>query len=266
MLALYHSPFSVSSQKVRMVLAEKNISWEDNQVDLLTGGQFKPEFVTLNPKAEVPVLVHDDKVLTESSVINEYLEERFEGTRLMPVEAWQRYQVRFAVAMIDGLIHRASGVLTYAVLARPLLAQVPSEQLELMFSQTPNEELKKWRRSVLTSGLAAPEVAAALDQHRDFFAFMESRLVTPQSWMAGDAFSLADIAALPYVMRAEHLGLGDLFSVAELPNLRSWYMRMLIRPSMKPSFLDYVDASTQELLMNLVVAAQPQLAEMMQPA
>ena len=65
MLALYHHGSSVCAAKVRLALAEKGVQWESRYVDILAGEQFAPEFLALNPKAAVPVLIHEGAVLTE---------------------------------------------------------------------------------------------------------------------------------------------------------------------------------------------------------
>jgi glutathione S-transferase len=259
MLTLHHSPFSVSSQKVRMVLAEKNLSWDNRIVDLLGGEHLGPEFRRVNPRCEVPVLAHDDLVLTDSSLINEYIEETFPQFPLVPQSPAHRYAMRHWVDWIGRDVHAACGVLTYAVLARPMVASLPADQVEDLLQRIPDPATRAWRRSVHALALEAPDVREAILHHREFFARLEAHLPTPHSWLAGPAISLADIAALPYVMRAEHIGLNDLFPVYEYPNLRSWHMRMTARPSMQASFVDYFDAPMQQLLIDLVVAAQPQL-------
>ena len=53
-LTLHHFSNSVCSEKVRMVLNEKSLSWESREVDLFKGEQFRPEYLRLNPKAVVP--------------------------------------------------------------------------------------------------------------------------------------------------------------------------------------------------------------------
>ena len=73
MIMLYHHGSSVCAAKVRLVLAEKSVPWDGIYVDILRGDQFDPGYVKLNPKAVVPTLVHDGKVIVESSVICEYL-------------------------------------------------------------------------------------------------------------------------------------------------------------------------------------------------
>jgi len=70
--------------KVLLCLKEKNIPFVSHYVDLLRFEQHKPEFVRLNPNGQVPVLVHDGAIITESTVINEYLEDVFPQVRLRP--------------------------------------------------------------------------------------------------------------------------------------------------------------------------------------
>jgi len=59
MLALYHHGSSACAAKTRFALDEKGLAWESRYVDILRGEQFSPEFRALNPKAVVPVLIHD---------------------------------------------------------------------------------------------------------------------------------------------------------------------------------------------------------------
>ena len=71
MLTLYHHGSSVCAAKVRIVLAEKNLPWKGVYMDILKGDQFDPAYIRLNPKAVVPTLVHDERVILESTVISE---------------------------------------------------------------------------------------------------------------------------------------------------------------------------------------------------
>ena len=84
MITLYHHGSSVCAAKVRIVLAEKSLPWDGVYVDILRGDQFDPAYMKLNPKAVVPTLVHDGKVIVESSVICEYLDETFPDPPLKP--------------------------------------------------------------------------------------------------------------------------------------------------------------------------------------
>ena len=93
MLELYHHGSSACAAKTRFALEEKRIPWQGHIVDIFRGEQFKPEFLALNPKAVVPVLVHDGLVIPESTVICEYLEDAFAQNALLPTDAPARAAV-----------------------------------------------------------------------------------------------------------------------------------------------------------------------------
>ena len=81
MLELHHTNVSTCSQKVRLVLAEKRLEFESHEVDLIGGAQHDSEYVKLNPNHVVPTLIHDGRVLIESTLINEYLDDAFPRIR-----------------------------------------------------------------------------------------------------------------------------------------------------------------------------------------
>ena len=72
---LYDAPQSTCSQRVRFVLNAKGLAFAEKKLDLLAGDQLAPEYLALNPNGVVPTLVHDGEVVTDSSVIIEYLDE-----------------------------------------------------------------------------------------------------------------------------------------------------------------------------------------------
>jgi glutathione S-transferase len=72
---LYNSPQSTCSQRVRFVLNAKAQAFDETKLDLLAGDQLKPEYLELNPNGVVPTLDHDGNIVTDSSVIIEYLDE-----------------------------------------------------------------------------------------------------------------------------------------------------------------------------------------------
>ena len=83
-LALYHNDMSSCAQKVRLVLAEKGLDWENRHLNLRAGEHQKDWYIKLNPRAVVPTLIDGDIVVPESNVINEYLDERFPDPPLKP--------------------------------------------------------------------------------------------------------------------------------------------------------------------------------------
>ena len=84
MLELYHHGSSVCAAKVRWAMILKDLNFEAHYVDILKGEQFEPEYIKINPKAVVPSLIHDGKILNESTVIMEYLDLAFPEKQLTP--------------------------------------------------------------------------------------------------------------------------------------------------------------------------------------
>ena len=136
MLRLYHGRTSVCSVKVRLALAEKGVDWE-SQLMTLRGDQFDPAYLTLNPNAVVPTIVHNGTVVIESTVIMHYVNDAFPGPRLMPVEATARAKVHMTTKLMDERVHNACTVLTFATVNRPSLLQMKPEDLEADLARTP---------------------------------------------------------------------------------------------------------------------------------
>jgi rubrerythrin/glutathione S-transferase len=95
MLKLYDYPDCPYAQKVRVVLAEKELEYETALVDLRKQEQRTPEFLRLNPLGKVPVLVDDEEVICDSTIINEYLDDEYPAARLMPEDSQGRALVRW---------------------------------------------------------------------------------------------------------------------------------------------------------------------------
>lgn len=230
MLELYHHMASTCSQKVRLVLAEKSLSFESRDVDLLAGGQHDDEYVRLNPKHVVPTLIHDGTALIESTLINEYLDEVFPEIPMQSSDPLARHAARLWVRRIDEIVHPAAPVVTFAIGPRNIILNQPEEVRERTINEMPDPKKRAIRRSVLENGVKAPEFGAALDVFLDLIDAMEETL-TPGAWLSGESFGLADACVLPYVLRLDHLAMTPLLDTAVRPNVRDWYSRVQARPS-----------------------------------
>jgi ganglioside-induced differentiation-associated protein 1 len=233
MLFLYHGATSVCAAKVRLVLAEKNLAWDGELLDLQRGDQHRPAYRKLNPNAVVPTLVHDGKVLIESTLIIEYLDEVFAAPALMPADAYQRAIARLWMKKIDDYLHAACGAVTFAIAHRPFLLKKTPQELEARFNAMPDPAYRERQRLAVMHGVAAPHVPAALRAFDKYFGEMEQTLArTP--WLAGECYSLADVAATPYVNRAELLGMDRLW-VGRRPHVADWLARVRGRPNYGPA-------------------------------
>ena len=99
---LYNAPQSTCSQRVRYVLNAKGIAFDEHQLDLFSGDQLKPEYLSLNPNGVVPTLIHDGKIIIDSAVITEYLDEVFSyPSPLVPNDPAARATMRSMMRFID---------------------------------------------------------------------------------------------------------------------------------------------------------------------
>jgi glutathione S-transferase len=233
MLELYHNVNSVCAQKVRVALAEKGLEYKEHLIDL-RGGQFDPAYMKLNPNAVVPTLVHDGRPVIESSVILYYLDEAFPKPSLMPADPHQRAAVRLYNKMIDEYVHNSCTILTFATAFRPWFAGLSAEQVQQRLAKSPSKKRTEYKVDVALHGLESKFAREALEYHLKLLKMMEQALARGP-WLAGEQFSLADAAVIPYILRLDLLKLAGLF---EKTTIEAWYRRMRSRTSVKKEMLE----------------------------
>ena len=97
MIKLYDFKSSPNCQRVKVVLAEKNLPYEMVPIDLRKQEQKTTEYLKMNPYGKVPVLTDDATVLYESCVINEYLEEKYPNPPLLPKDPGKKAKARILI-------------------------------------------------------------------------------------------------------------------------------------------------------------------------
>src|SRR5882724_7646552 len=105
MLTLFDDVFSPYARKVRIALYEKGVPFE--RVRALHGDCNRTDFVDVNPRAEVPALVDGDISLYDSTVICEYLEDRYPKPSLYPSDPALRAKCRLVEDLADTQIDAA---------------------------------------------------------------------------------------------------------------------------------------------------------------
>jgi len=243
MLELYHHGSSVCAAKVRFTLDEKGVPVDEyHYVDILKGEQFDPAFLKINPHAVVPSLVHDGKVINESTLICEYLDDVFPEPRLQPEDPFARHRMKLWTKAVDELLHPACAEVTFVSCHRHIIKRLSPEALEAFLDNTPEHSVKGgWRqrkRELVMLGFDAPGVDAKFRLYDSHLKQMEAALRN-QSWLAGDAFSLADISLAPYVNRLDMLSMSELWENGRLPQVAAWFARIKSRPAFQSALLDW---------------------------
>jgi glutathione S-transferase len=261
-LELYHNINSVCAQKVRIALAEKG---QDAREHLLTlqGDQNAPAYMKLNPNGVVPTLVHDGNVIVESSLILYYLDEAFPDPPLMPTPPAARHRVRLYNKLIDEYMHNACTIMTFATAFRPRFLKMPREQWLAEINKAPLKRRAEYKRSVIEHGLDSEFVIDALGQHQKMISWMVDDLKRGR-YLAGDAFSNADCAVIPYILRLELLKLGAMWQ--QHSAVVDWWARVRERPAVKAAIFDRMREADWAPFKNLAPDPWPKVQQMLQAA
>lgn len=228
-LYLHHGTTSVCSIKVRLVLAEKALAWDGTVLNLQRGDQHRPEYARLNPNEVVPTLEHAGRVVVESTLIMEYLDETFVSPPLMPTDPYSRAIARLWMKKVDDYLHASCSTITFATANRKVLLRKSPADLEAHLASVPDPAYRERQRLSIAQGLAAPHVAQAVRNYDRYVGEMEAALAA-QPYLAGADYSLADAAATPYLNRAEMLGMERLWA-GRRPHVDAWLGRVRARPS-----------------------------------
>ena len=194
MLKLYHQGSSVCAAKVRIVLHEKDLDWESEYVDVLQGEQFDPAYLKLNPNAVVPTLVHDEKVVIESTVNCEYLDDVFPEPPLRPTDPYQLAQMRIWTKRVDERLHPMTSVLTYSASHRhTILDNNTPEQVQAIINETRDPVKRARKKEWIQMGMDAPTAREAVKEFTRTMVDMD-KVLAAHPWIAGNTYSLADVA------------------------------------------------------------------------
>lgn len=239
MLKLYDGTTSVCAIKARLVLFEKSVPFESQTLDLRAGDQFDPAYLKLNPNAVVPTLVDDGNIVTESSVIMHYLEDRFgDSVSMLPADPYDRARMRLWMKRVDDAIHPAIGTLTHATVYRPGFLNLSEEDRAARLARIPDANRRERFAAVYKDGLDAPIVISAVKTLDRLVRDMQSAL-DDTDYLAGPAYSLADAAVTPYANRLFDLGLLGLWAM-DAPRVFDWFGAIRERANFIPAIADYL--------------------------
>jgi glutathione S-transferase len=194
-MKLYDHPDCPYGMKVRIVLAEKEMDFELIEVDLKVGQQRQPEFLRLNPFGKVPVLVDDDVIVYDSTIINEYLDDEYPAPALRPEDSDACARVRLLEDYAD------------TAFTLPAMA-IQFEQSKGTLER--DDARLETARGVVTRGIE-----------------MLNRELEGREYLAGE-FSIADIAFAPMALQLERLGTR---LDPAMKNVRAWLTRLTARQS-----------------------------------
>lgn len=208
MRTLFHFPLQPQSRKIRLLLKEKQL-----ECDFVAERPWdrRGDFLALNPAGETPVLVEENgQVICGDYAIAEYLEDVQPGTSMLGALPQERAEARRLTQWFDGKFQRD---VTQNLLHEKLIKRICGHG-------GPDS-------GAIRAGRANIRI------HLDYIAWLIDR----RNWLAGERFSLADLAAAAHLSCIDYLG--DV-PWEDFPGAKDWYARLKSRPSFRPLLADQV--------------------------
>ena len=208
-MLLYEHPLSSYAQKVKIALREKGLKFEVETPQGLGSGNSTGPFAVASPRLEVPTLIDGEARIFDSTIILEYLEDKFPSPTLLPRDPVQRAEARMIEDVCDTLYEAINwGLGEIGWFKRAEGAQ--AEQMRATASRQ-TAELQSWLAHKLGD----------------------------KQWFNGESFGWADLSVAPYLNRSFHYGLG---TPASSP-LARWRERIRERPSVAQTFKEFEGAA-----------------------
>ena len=198
MILVYEHPLSPYAQKVKIALAEKGIPFTVKLPDAFGSGAVRDEaFTRDNPRHEVPVLVDGDLRIFDSTIILEYLEDKYPEPPLLPRDPAERARIR----MLEDVMDTQYEAINWGLL-----------------------EIDGFKRA--SGALREQMLARAAQQTAALQAWLERELAG-REWFNGPRFGWGDAAVVPHLNTSASRG------NAPKPGSRlaDWLMRANARPS-----------------------------------
>jgi glutathione S-transferase len=229
---LYNAPQSTCSQRVRFVLNSKQLAFEEVRLNLLAGDQLKPDYLKLNPNGVVPTLDHDGQIVTDSTVITEYLDEVQPATSFTPEDPVKRARMRALMHFIDEMPAAAVRVPTFNLAFLPSFQKMSREDFVAMAESKPLR--REFMMSMGQTGFPKVEMDAAMARLRRAWERMDAEMVANGGpWLLGKEITLADVAVMPALVRMNDLGMADW---QDLSRVVTWFDNIRNQPAFKPTF------------------------------
>ena len=234
MLELFHGEPNMFSLKPLIALHEKGLDFAGHYLDYaafehLAAPSDATAEVRYNPEGEGPVLMDQGQPMTESSFILLYLDEAYAATPLRSAKPEHRWRVLMWARFLNEVAAPAISTLGCHRYLAPTLKNRNRKDVERAIAEMPATEQQEGWRAALDDSYSQELLADSRRKAELAIKKVEAALAE-EAWLAGPAYSLADIDAFA-LMRPLIRMLPELLHAA--PNTAAWLERIEIRPAVR---------------------------------
>lgn len=247
---LYYFHDATCGLKVRFAMLEKHVEYVAHLVDRYRLAE--PDYLAINPLAVVPTLVHNGRIIDESSVIALYIDDAFDGPALRPRAALDRAEMYRWLKRIDERYFDAIAAITFGLAYRnKVISKFPTADSLATYLQNIKVPKKRaLRERLISDGVSGPDVRTAITTIQGMLRLLETA-VTTRPYAAGPDYSLADACLTPFLMRLDYLGLEELWN--SLPGVTHWWRAIQARTSYQTILAESFPADYRKILQALIV-------------
>ncbi|WP_428408598.1 glutathione S-transferase family protein [Hyphococcus sp.] len=233
-MKLYSFGPGANSLKPLLALYEKELEFESVFLNPAKFEHHADWYKKLNPNGQVPALEHKGKIITESTVICEYLEDEFpDQNPLRPADNFERAQMRIWTKWVDEYFCWCVSTIGWHRMVGNMVKHLSDEEFEEMVAKVPIHEQKvKWRRA--REGFPKEMLDEEMRKIGHSVKKLEARLTTSK-WLACGQYTLADICNFAIANRMDQ-GFPEFVNEKDTPAILDWLGRINERPAAKKMF------------------------------
>jgi glutathione S-transferase len=236
MLKLYSFGPGANSLKPLLTLYEKGLEFEGIRLNPATFEHHSDWYKAINPRGQVPALVDAGRTITESTVICEYLEDKYPtAVKLRPDDFADRAEMRVWTKWVDEYFCWCVSTIGWSRMVSQMAKAISAEEFEERVKAIPiPEQQVKWRRA--RDGFPQD----MLDEEMRKIAVSVRRLddhLADNEWLAGGMYSLADICNYA-IAGGMQFGFAELVNAHDTPHLLRWIEQIAARPAVKRMYAE----------------------------
>jgi GSH-dependent disulfide-bond oxidoreductase len=228
----FFQPLGTNSGRVYLTLLEKGVPFIEHELSGRDFDHLKPDYLKINPRGQVPAMVHDGRSLIEGMCINEYIDETFEGPALRPANLAEREHMRGWCRYAENDLGRCLMMINWNRIVPSFIGARDMAEVNKIIESVPDPARRRSWRSAFEQKTPQSAIDESHRRAREGVMKVEKRL-RESKWLAGDNYSLADIDFHQFCGGILMMWMPDLANEKNTPAFVEWISRLNERAAVK---------------------------------
>ena len=228
----YFQPLGTNSGRVYLALLEKGVPFVERELKGRDFEHLKPAYLAINPKGQVPALVHDGRALTEGMLINEYIDEAFEGPPLRPADPRERWRMRTWCRWSENDLGRCLMMIMWNRVVPSFVGERSIEEVKKVLETVPDPDRRRSWLAAYQQTTPPEQMEESHRRVREGVRKVEEHL-REFPWFAGQSHSLADVDFLNFCGGFLARFMPEVMNEQDTPATMAWLAKMEERPAVR---------------------------------